>query len=158
MHDCQLCKERFTLTRRRHHCRACGGVFCSTCSARQVLLSPAAMFGGAANAGALATPGGPAPASPGGAAAAPSMQRVCDTCYGKLATSAASASKRASLRREASTASTATLRREPSTASTASLRREPSTGGLSAAPASPTRPASVGTPTASGGGDSTPVA
>eukprot|EP00659_Diplonema_papillatum_P003432 gene3432-5374_t len=30
---CRLCRKPFSLTRRRHHCRACGGVFCHGCSA-----------------------------------------------------------------------------------------------------------------------------
>lgn len=29
---CQLCSVQFTVTRRRHHCRACGQIFCSDCS------------------------------------------------------------------------------------------------------------------------------
>ena len=29
---CPMCKESFTLVRRKHHCRACGGIFCAKCS------------------------------------------------------------------------------------------------------------------------------
>ncbi|KAH9818662.1 hypothetical protein DFH28DRAFT_958767, partial [Melampsora americana] len=31
---CMACQERFSLLRRRHHCRLCGCVFCSICSSR----------------------------------------------------------------------------------------------------------------------------
>eukprot|EP00731_Ephydatia_muelleri_P001720 Em0001g1720a len=29
---CQLCSVHFTLTKRRHHCRACGMIFCAECA------------------------------------------------------------------------------------------------------------------------------
>lgn len=29
---CQYCRNHFWLARRRHHCRKCGGIFCSSCS------------------------------------------------------------------------------------------------------------------------------
>ncbi|XP_060629489.2 zinc finger FYVE domain-containing protein 9 isoform X1 [Anolis sagrei] len=29
--NCMKCEARFTFTKRRHHCRACGKVFCATC-------------------------------------------------------------------------------------------------------------------------------
>lgn len=35
---CCRCQAAFTLTRRRHHCRACGKVVCSSCSGRRVAL------------------------------------------------------------------------------------------------------------------------
>ena len=30
--DCAKCESRFTLRRRKHHCRLCGEIFCSACS------------------------------------------------------------------------------------------------------------------------------
>jgi len=38
---CMLCREPFTATRRRHHCRHCGTTVCGTCSARR---APIAKF------------------------------------------------------------------------------------------------------------------
>eukprot|EP00045_Choanoeca_perplexa_P013788 m.157711 g.157711 ORF g.157711 m.157711 type:complete len:1047 (+) comp16455_c0_seq2:45-3185(+) len=35
---CHSCHVNFNLLRRRHHCRACGHIFCSTCSSRKLLL------------------------------------------------------------------------------------------------------------------------
>ncbi|KAI1278394.1 Fyve, RhoGef and Ph domain-containing protein [Halotydeus destructor] len=35
---CQLCTSEFTVTFRRHHCRCCGRVFCSDCSANRAPL------------------------------------------------------------------------------------------------------------------------
>jgi len=29
--NCSNCQDKFTFTRRRHHCRACGKIFCSSC-------------------------------------------------------------------------------------------------------------------------------
>lgn len=54
---CNLCGEGFSLTRRRHHCRNCGFVFCSNCSSHT---SPIAMRGITASV------------------------RVCDPCFGAL--------------------------------------------------------------------------
>lgn len=32
---CHLCTEPFTILNRRHHCRACGQIFCANCSSHQ---------------------------------------------------------------------------------------------------------------------------
>jgi len=36
--NCSLCNSTFTLFNRRHHCRACGKVFCGKCSSNEVPL------------------------------------------------------------------------------------------------------------------------
>lgn len=36
--DCADCKQRFTQFRRKHHCRACGQVFCSDCTKQRIRL------------------------------------------------------------------------------------------------------------------------
>ncbi|CEO99998.1 hypothetical protein PBRA_007732 [Plasmodiophora brassicae] len=54
---CMACKLEFTRFRRRHHCRACGGIFCAACSA---------------NRSAILRKGVTAPV------------RVCDACFAKL--------------------------------------------------------------------------
>ena len=38
--NCTLCKKAFSLTFRRHHCRACGKIFCAKCSSLEALLPP----------------------------------------------------------------------------------------------------------------------
>ncbi|XP_065909891.1 FYVE, RhoGEF and PH domain-containing protein 6-like [Dysidea avara] len=53
---CMMCTMRFTMTRRRHHCRACGNIFCGSCSAYEVALKYQDY----------------------------KMDRVCQTCYDKL--------------------------------------------------------------------------
>lgn len=35
---CMMCEKGFTLTRRRHHCRGCGKVFCDACSKNKMEL------------------------------------------------------------------------------------------------------------------------
>eukprot|EP00055_Hartaetosiga_balthica_P018599 m.134865 g.134865 ORF g.134865 m.134865 type:complete len:333 (+) comp9760_c0_seq1:117-1115(+) len=38
--ECRGCHRGFTMTRRRHHCRACGRIFCGTCSKHKDVLPP----------------------------------------------------------------------------------------------------------------------
>lgn len=35
---CMACKAPFTMIRRRHHCRNCGGLFCGSCSSKRIAL------------------------------------------------------------------------------------------------------------------------
>jgi growth factor-regulated tyrosine kinase substrate len=35
---CQICRSAFTLVKRKHHCRACGLVFCGKCSGNTKVL------------------------------------------------------------------------------------------------------------------------
>lgn len=37
--DCEGCKLSFTFFRRRHHCRQCGGLFCSKCSEHALVIT-----------------------------------------------------------------------------------------------------------------------
>merc|ERR1712106_321028 len=37
---CNSCKNAFTVTRRKHHCRHCGRIFCSECVSKQVSCGP----------------------------------------------------------------------------------------------------------------------
>merc|ERR1712112_726998 len=39
--DCNTCKQSFSVTRRKHHCRHCGRTFCSDCVSKQVSSGPA---------------------------------------------------------------------------------------------------------------------
>lgn len=52
---CTLCQQPFSVTRRKHHCRLCGNVFCQTCSDNKMEL-----------------------------ASSSKPARVCDTCHGFL--------------------------------------------------------------------------
>ncbi|ORY37280.1 hypothetical protein BCR33DRAFT_769910 [Rhizoclosmatium globosum] len=55
--SCKLCRKRFTLFLRKHHCRWCGLVFCDNCSSHRVALENGGNVGDGA------------------------YHRVCDTCY-----------------------------------------------------------------------------
>ena len=37
--NCKLCQSGFSLTRRKHHCRNCGGIFCNDCSDNKMPLA-----------------------------------------------------------------------------------------------------------------------
>ena len=52
---CEACTKPFNVMRRRHHCRSCGGLFCSACSAKKCEV-----------------------------AGEPGAQRVCDECHLEL--------------------------------------------------------------------------
>jgi DNA-directed RNA polymerase subunit RPC12/RpoP len=39
---CQLCSDQFSLTNRRHHCRACGVLTCDKCSSKRLHLTMSA--------------------------------------------------------------------------------------------------------------------
>ncbi|KAJ3129639.1 hypothetical protein HK098_000790 [Nowakowskiella sp. JEL0407] len=56
--ECALCRNTFNVVNRRHHCRKCGEIFCSNCSAYSVRLDQMADF------------------HPAGV-----KSRVCKTCY-----------------------------------------------------------------------------
>ncbi len=36
--NCKLCVKDFSVARRKHHCRRCGGIFCNECSVSNFLL------------------------------------------------------------------------------------------------------------------------
>ncbi|XP_050535792.1 RUN and FYVE domain-containing protein 2 isoform X3 [Daktulosphaira vitifoliae] len=40
--NCKKCKKEFSLTRRKHHCRHCGGIFCTQCSDNMMMLPSSA--------------------------------------------------------------------------------------------------------------------
>ncbi|XP_058813532.1 RUN and FYVE domain-containing protein 2 isoform X5 [Topomyia yanbarensis] len=60
--NCRGCDKEFSITRRKHHCRHCGSIFCSNCSEHVAVI-------------------------PGEANGKP--VRVCDSCWQKLASSSA---------------------------------------------------------------------
>ena len=37
VNECKQCVKKFSLSRRRHHCRLCGGIFCSACAKPKAL-------------------------------------------------------------------------------------------------------------------------
>ncbi|KAJ5078403.1 faciogenital dysplasia protein [Anaeramoeba ignava] len=53
---CMICGTKFTLTKRRHHCRNCGNIICNSCSSKKMRLPHISQ----------------------------TLQRVCDYCYNDL--------------------------------------------------------------------------
>lgn len=75
---CQLCADAFSLTNRRHHCRACGVLTCDRCSTKRLRLSAAAED-------ALLSPGGSNSGKErSGSRKDDGMERVCDGCFNRL--------------------------------------------------------------------------
>ncbi|CAF4158855.1 unnamed protein product, partial [Rotaria sp. Silwood2] len=56
VYDCMKCKQTFSVTQRKHHCRNCGNIFCDNCSSKTAVV----------------------------AASSKKPQRVCDQCYKDL--------------------------------------------------------------------------
>ncbi|CAF3845484.1 unnamed protein product [Rotaria magnacalcarata] len=56
VNSCLKCKETFSVTQRKHHCRNCGNIFCDSCSSKTAIV----------------------------AASSKKPQRVCDNCYKDL--------------------------------------------------------------------------
>ncbi|XP_053671920.1 protein RUFY3 [Anopheles nili] len=67
---CTGCDKEFGMTRRKHHCRNCGKIFCSSCSEHVATLPS---FAGSQRADQQSPPNGSKPV------------RVCDYCWEKLA-------------------------------------------------------------------------
>jgi hepatocyte growth factor-regulated tyrosine kinase substrate len=55
--NCYLCRVEFSTLRRRHHCRACGQIFCNACSSKTATIPKYGIE---------------------------KEVRVCDVCYDKL--------------------------------------------------------------------------
>lgn len=73
---CLCCVDKFTLSSRRHHCRACGVLCCSLCSSKRLLLTE------------TVDSEPPSPKSPNNNGSPrninPADCRVCDGCFNKL--------------------------------------------------------------------------
>ncbi|XP_041765336.1 protein RUFY3 isoform X1 [Anopheles merus] len=68
---CTGCEKEFSITRRKHHCRNCGKIFCSSCSEHVAAL------------GGTGAPDHQQSGTPNGSS---KPVRVCDHCWEKLAT------------------------------------------------------------------------
>jgi len=38
VNNCSQCNDKFSVNRRKHHCRSCGGIFCASCSNNKMTL------------------------------------------------------------------------------------------------------------------------
>ena len=70
---CEACAKTFSAFRRRHHCRACGGIFCNACSTKRCDV----------------------------AGQRDGLRRVCDDCFDQLKPSAVPAAAAQDVKRNA---------------------------------------------------------
>ncbi|EKM60404.1 uncharacterized protein PHACADRAFT_246299 [Phanerochaete carnosa HHB-10118-sp] len=116
--DTFLCSKKFSILERKHHCRKCGGIFCSACSTRSTQLldvSNLPFMSPPRNVSVKAFESLESPVA---------LSRVCDECYDQIHGTHTSRStllkqRSQSLQWEADSAST--------TSSTSSSPRSPST-------------------------------
>ncbi|KAG8960441.1 hypothetical protein FRC03_006524 [Tulasnella sp. 419] len=115
--DTLKCTTKFSMFERRHHCRKCGGVFCSTCSAKTTdLLDTSSMP--------FIIPPSSMPLYLLAASAPPGAlvnARVCDDCYNTIHGSRSSTRARSPLATESCIVAASSSQPKPtSTASTSS--------------------------------------
>nr|XP_009861236.1 zinc finger protein isoform X1 [Ciona intestinalis] len=95
--ECMKCKAEFGVIQRKHHCRACGGVFCSKCTSKQAIIPK---FG------------------------IEKEVRVCDSCYDSLTKKSKSGSADDELPAEYLNSSLAKQSQEPPPRDEAALKEE----------------------------------
>ncbi|KAL5103339.1 Zinc finger FYVE domain-containing protein 9 [Taenia crassiceps] len=82
---CVACNSRFTMLRRRHHCRTCGRLLCATCTPHRVPLPPAF-----SPSSAYSSPEGSllrlvsGPNATSGGSNEPRLHRVCVQCFRQM--------------------------------------------------------------------------
>ncbi|XP_076800622.1 hepatocyte growth factor-regulated tyrosine kinase substrate-like isoform X1 [Clavelina lepadiformis] len=95
--ECGKCKSEFGLVTRKHHCRACGGIFCGKCTSKQAIIPK---FG------------------------IEKEVRVCDSCYNTLKISAKSSKLESDLPAEYLSSALAKQSQEPPKRDEAALKEE----------------------------------
>ena len=78
---CYSCEAPFTLLRRKHHCRVCGMIFCSACSAYFVQISSTNDWSGSAGGGETGTS---SPDKNNAKSTNAGTMRTCKMCYDHL--------------------------------------------------------------------------
>ncbi|GJE94250.1 FYVE-domain-containing protein [Phanerochaete sordida] len=76
--DTFLCSKKFSIFERKHHCRKCGGIFCSACSTRSTLLLDVSNLPFNYPPRGVSIQAFDAPESP------VVVARVCDECYDQI--------------------------------------------------------------------------